>query len=422
MSKKNLILLRYLISFNSGLPKAPHTFFENIYEVAPGKVLEWEFNNFVEQNCSTKNFFKTNDKNAGEILLNSVERHLPSGIQAGIFLSGGVDSTLLLAAVNELGHKNLPCFTISNNGLTDDVNFAKQAALRFNGGYHEINLEAKLKQSFGDFVSMVDQPVADPGLWMTSFLADEAKQNGLRVILSGAGADELFGGYNRHKAFKNYLKYYQLLQPALKYGKIISPILPKNFRQIKKFLSQAVPSPTQTFINFTSLLPVFENNFCQTDHNFENDLLSWALNFDRDNYLVHDVLKITDMMAMRHSVEVRMPFLDNEMIEYCKNLSGNYILKNGQKWILKNILNEKGGHAFTKRKKQGLGFSFVEYLKSPYGKETVALLRQPVSKIYQYIAYQNVQKILNIHLSGKEDYTTEIYAVALLAQWIEINF
>ncbi len=410
---------------NFRFAKSPQTFFKNITDVERGILYEWKDQDFYKKNNFTALVIeKENSTNLDEILHDTVQNYIQADVNVGLFLSGGVDSTLLLSLMQQSGYKNIPCFTISNNNLTKDVQYARLAAKQYGGEYNEINIDANFLNNFQSFIEKIDQPVADSGSWSTYLLAEGAKEQGLKVMLSGAGADEMFGGYNRHEAFKKYLNYHHFLKVNMKVLKKNLIHFPKQLRLFKKFIQQIDINPQQTFINFTALLPVFENINIDINNReiFEEDLVKWALKYDQNNYLVSDILKITDQLAMQSSVEVRLPFLDQNIIYYTQNLSGNYILKHGKKWLLKKVLTNKGGDIFTKRKKEGLGIPFGNWLFEKPGKEILSTLQNPTSKVFEFVSFQNIQNIIKAHQLKKIDYTSEIYAIATLAVWLEIHF
>jgi len=409
---------------NYRFAKSPQTFFQNIINVENGILYEWKNQDFYKKNNFTTSVIDSEKStNLDEILYKTVQNYIHSDVNMGLFLSGGVDSTLLLALMQQSGCKSIPCFTISNNNLTKDVQYARLAAKQYGGEYNEINVDTNLLNNFQNFIEKVDQPLADSGGWLTYLLAEGAKEQRLKVMLSGAGADEMFGGYKRHEAFKKYLIYHHFFKTNIKVLKKISIFFPKQLRLVQKFIQQIDPNDQQTFINFTSLLPVFEKNIeINNIESLEDDLIKWALKYDQDNYLVFDILKITDQLAMQSSVEVRLPFLDQNIINYTQNLNGNYILKHGKKWLLKKVLTNKGGDIFTKRKKEGLGIPFGNWLFEKPGKEILSTLQNPASKVFEFVSFHNIQNIIKAHQLKKIDYTSEIYAIATLAIWLEIHF
>jgi asparagine synthase (glutamine-hydrolysing) len=344
--------------------------------------------------------------------------HLKSDQASGLFLSGGVDSTLLLALIREQGHVGFPVFSISNAGHTQDEGFAQQAARQYNARLYPVHIGPQLLKSFPDFIARIDQPIADTGAWMTWMLSQEAHRQGLRVILSGAGADELFGGYHRHLAFQQYLNYHQLLKPLLPLSDRLAPLFIHN-RLLYKLLRQWKSTPAQTFPAFTRLhphlLPPVEPHWQPKE-----DYLTAALRFDEASYLQQDILRITDHFSMQASIEVRLPYLDGQVRALAHSYTGNELLRNGLKWMLKKLLIAKGGQVYVKRRKEGLGLPFGKWLFEPEGQDLLYLLQNRESLVYEWIPYLSAQQLLQ--QSRKSDYSAELWALVLLAGWLEYHF
>jgi asparagine synthase (glutamine-hydrolysing) len=241
----------------------------------------------------------------------------------------------------------------------------------------------------------MDQPVGDGAAWLTFLLSEKAKPY-VKVILSGAGADEMFAGYNRHWAYYQYLKHYNTLikvLPALKKTALAIPsgrMFPfrKPLRLLQKMLLQANASPQQTFINFTAHLNLTNDKSIKNPESVSMNeaaieaYLQEALQYDQQHYLSSDVLTITDRMTMQHSLEARMPYLDAELVKLVEGLPASFLLKNGKKWILKDILSKRNGQAYVRR----------------------------------------AQRLLQAHLTGKMDYSSELWTMVVLAAWIQQEF
>jgi asparagine synthase (glutamine-hydrolysing) len=376
-----------------------------------------------------------------ETLIESVKRHIPSEVPAGLFLSGGVDSTLILALAKESGIDHLPVFSVANAAEdqsfgTQDYHFARLAARQYCAEYHELSINSHILERFSEFIGRMDQPVGDGAAWLTFLLSEKARPY-VKVILSGAGADEMFAGYNRHWAYYQYLKHYNTLikvLPALKKTAFAIPAgrkfpFRKPLRLLQKLLLQANGSPRQTFINFTAHLSLIENSH---GNNYESSIsmnevaieayLQEALQYDQQHYLSSDVLTITDRMTMQLSLEARMPYLDAEIVKLVKVLPASFLLKNGKKWILKDILNKRGGQAYVRRAKEGFGMPFGQWLKASEGKFFIELLKNRDLIMYQTLPYQQAQHLLQAHLAGKMDYSSELWTMAVLAAWIQQKF
>ena len=205
-------------------------------------------------------------KTIEELLIQSVQRHLIADVPCGLFLSGGIDSTLLLAIIKKHNLGNVPTFSIVNTPQeaifgSEDYHYSRLAAQKYGNDAHtEICVGAEIMAELPDFVANMDQPIADSAAILTFLLSKEAAKT-VKVVLSGAGADEWFAGYNRHWAFYRYLTQFQkghLLFPFLrKIGELLPTgndhFLRKQFQLFRKFSASLYKSPTKTFEQFISL-------------------------------------------------------------------------------------------------------------------------------------------------------------------------
>jgi asparagine synthase (glutamine-hydrolysing) len=379
-------------------------------------------------------------KKIEKTLLEAVKRHIPAEVPAGIFLSGGVDSTLLLALANEAGIQHTPVFAVANAAKdrsfgTRDYHFARLAAGQYKATYHELVISSAMLKEFSAFISHIDQPVGDGAAWLTFLLSQEAKLH-VSVILSGAGADELFAGYNRHWAYFQYLKRYTGLMNVLPMLKKTARLVPagrkvpfrKSFRLLQKMILQASPSPEQTFINFTAHLNLGKDTGKNTsipaslDEEAIEDYLRQALTFDQQHYLSADILTITDRMTMQHSLEARLPYLDAEVVQAAAALPASFLLKHGKKWLLKEILTKRSGEVYVKRPKEGFGMPFGQWLKDTTGRPFIQLLKNPGHILYQTFPYHQMEHLLQAHISGKMDYSSELWTLVVLAAWLQQEF
>ncbi len=366
-------------------------------------------------------------------LKDSLTQQLMADVPLGLFLSGGVDSTLLLALARELGFERMPCFTITQaaseqNYGTADARYARLAAKQFGGILHELEVEAHQLQDLDYFIAQIDQPVADSAAWLTYLLAQTASKQ-VKVLLSGAGADELWAGYHRHQAFAFYLQNAKLLGKMAPIAKQLLGFFSdrkagwgrKQLRLLKKFFQQIDKHPKQTFLRFTQLEWNQFLTILSSDLN-EHFSLSEALRYDQTHYLKDDVLKISDQMTMRHSLELRVPYLDPSLVAYAHGFSGELLLKQGKKWPLKQILAKKGGKIFTQRPKEGFGVPLGHWLRQSPTSSLLQEMLEPHHLIYEYIDLKIVKYVCTQHLSGQQDFSSEIWAFLILQKWLEQEF
>lgn len=429
----------------------PQTFFKNIFQIESPKIWQipstsamksQEIKHFVPQPDNSKPISQHKVLSSlKDTWFSSLRAQIRADVPFGIFLSGGVDSTLMLASLKELGYAAIPTFSVGyahSSFGTEDAHFARLAAKMYKAQHHEIEVGIEDISEIENIVQYLDQPIGDAAVWLTYHLSKFASSQ-VRVILSGAGADELFAGYNRHWAFHQYLKYRSFFSflPILK--KI--PHFPegkshpwrKYFRLFNRFVHQLdARSPSQTFLNFTKLDSdqLFsrgqleaggQNNWPALSD--KNSLwLEAALKYDRHHFLSEDVLALSDQMSMQHSLEIRVPYLDPKMTSWIDQVNPEIILAQGQKWLLKSLLQKQGGAIFTQRKKEGFGMPFGQWFKNPKAQAWQAQLKNPQSLLWEFIDYSKVQRILNLHLNHHRDFSSEIWAILLLSWWLKHHF
>lgn len=415
----------------------PNTMFQNIKELEPGHYLKIETSNSTSEHPFPASG-TTTKKDLKQLLHSSLDRHLMGDVPVGLYLSGGVDSTLLLALLAERDQVNeLQSFSIGNRPSdgsygTSDGEFAKKAVKQYGGQLSHIEFRPDHLNSLQDLISNWDQPIGDLAALPTWVLSQAASNNGYKVVLTGAGADEHFMGYNRHLAFHKYLKSWHNNPIKRTAIKCISPLLPSGkehrsrdqFRMIKKFAHHIDKDPTKTFQNFTKL----DWPFSFPDHHSNSidaskiDSVKLALYRDQRHYLVSDVLMMTDRMTMMHGVEARMPFLDQDIINFAQDIHTLPTNKTELKASLKSILVGLGGKQYTERKKAGFGFPFGQWVRES-GNEILSIFANGAHRqLYNFVSHEQVAALTKQHLSKKVDYSQELWALLVLDLWLEKNF
>ncbi|WP_224999977.1 asparagine synthase (glutamine-hydrolyzing) [Cesiribacter sp. SM1] len=425
----------------------PQTFFQNIHELEPGHYLlftphqqpvEGSFVPPAPANVSLLSPGELNEQEVlekvEELLTDALLNHLQSDKPVGLFLSGGVDSTLMLALLREHAAWQLPlCFTLGNKANdaswgTQDYKWAEKAATQYQASHQHLLLEADtVLGRFQELSHRQDQPVADSA-WITSCLLSEHAAAKVKVVLSGAGADELFAGYHRHSAFAKYLDHQGLIKSLLPFLRSGSNLLPagrnvpgrKQWQLMKKFGKNLSGNPYQTFVNFTSLSILANGARVQEASGAEP--LQWALEHDRKHYLVSDLLALNDKAGMQWGLEMRMPYLDAPLTAYITRMPATYLLQKGRKWILKALLQKYGGKAYTRRAKEGFGLPFGAWVQQDKTDFLWQWLEQKEHPLHEILPPAITQNLLQAHRQGRADYSQELMALALLAGWLEKNF
>ena len=426
----------------------PHTLLKNIFQFEKGSQYKFDLKDFklVKKSVSpyqTENKVVIRAKDipirVEKLLVDSLISHTQSAQPAGIFLSGGVDSTLLLALSSHYNISLPYVFSIVNQHHerefgTEDYRYVKLAVKQYHPSAEILEVDESLMDEMDDFIEKMDHPVADPAYLLTNKLSAKASQK-TNVVLSGAGGDELFGGYNRHFAFYRYLKNYGKIMKGISLLKGMNRYLPpelffydrKKVNLFKKFFRKIEKDPWHTYDNFISLEKLYpyllkENGDTEFSDDFLSHHLTMALERDRQEYLPEDVLAVNDRACMLESLEMRMPYLDHPVTSYVRQIPAGLLFANGQKWILKELLRKYDGDQFARRPKEGFGFPFGHWIRMPKYEKILQKLTRENNLIYHFIEREKFLKLIRDHLSGKEDNSQEIWSAVVLTFWIERNF
>jgi asparagine synthase (glutamine-hydrolysing) len=387
------------------------SFYNEIRSIVPGETLIIDAT-FICTHSTIAENTKRNQRSLKEILLDSLSLIKESYHQPGILLSGGVDSTLLLALLNrELGERELKTYTL-NTG--PDARWAKKAAEQYGAHHLEIPVNSEMLNRADEYLFNMDQPIGDHGAFAVWLVAEQAVKES-NVLLSGAGADELFGGYNRHRAFHFYLKNKSALMLYKEFAKKTGTraILPKNVKNVIKSIEQ---DPRHTYLNFLQLYAINTiikpNLLDSLPDNMEN-----ALEFDRKNYLVNDVLAISNNSAMQHNLEVRVPYLFDDVVQKAAAISVEQRMKHRGKGPLKDILINLEGESYTRRKKMGFGLPLEEWFRDDRTAGIWEFLKND-NPIFKYVPQPRIFDMIRLHQAGKRDYHMELWSILVLAKWL----
>ncbi|WP_162418469.1 asparagine synthase (glutamine-hydrolyzing) [Cyclobacterium roseum] len=345
------------------------TFIRRIQELLPGELKTWnlrgeclDVRKIPLENPSPKPALT--EDGFEEIMMDAVLKHIHADVPIGLILSGGADSSLLYQLWYRQTGRVLPTFTI---GFQDayrkkfkDADFASKLVASQKSFHQEVIISPDwFLETWPAYIRDLDHPVGDSASYLTWALAKKAKDS-VKILVSGAGADELFGGYNRHLAYKKYVHHPLFWNGvAAKFNRI--PLLGKSFQ---RFLSGIHPSPQRTFMNFASLsvLPDSLANALDSGYSHGEQLFKNALEWDRTVYLVYDLFKIHDNACMAHGIEGRVPFLDWQVVDWSLRLGELETRNAAPKFWIKSLLKREGLTGFANRKKFGFGLPIKEWL------------------------------------------------------------
>lgn len=320
-----------------------------------------------------------------ELLLRAVERQLLSDVPVGFFLSGGLDSSLIVALARKLHpDRKLSCFTIdagaeiAEEGFANDLGYAKWVADHVRADLHVVKADIDIVRDFDQMIWHLDEPQADAAPLNVSNICQEARRQGIKVLLGGSAGDDVFSGYRRHQAlnFEAWIKFIPVPLAQLLVNLPVSVNMP-FWRRLKKVLSETVVPVERRLANYyrwikeeelTKLFsaPVQERlsgynpthffesylNEIPTEQSWLNRMLYWEMR----SFLVDHNLNYTDKMAMAKGVEVRVPFLDNDLVEFACRLPPRLKMKGSEtKYILKKVAERYLPREVIYRPKTGFG-------------------------------------------------------------------
>lgn len=401
------------------------SFFKGVHQVLPGKGYLIGFDGNLLKNLSWthKKLPNTIPNQAAfeSKLKDAVLKNFHAERPVGMILSGGADSSLLYNLWLEETSQPMPTFTVAFDktlqGKYADPPFARKLANRYEGYHHEIMVTpTKIMDNWQGYISTLDQPIGDSASILTWLVAKEAKE-AVKVLISGAGADELFAGYNRHSAFLKYLQ---------------KPKLYKNIKRItadfplpaplKKFLSGIDQDPRKTFLNFSSLQNIPAEEFSKFLAWYPDETSSFqsALHFDRTYYLINDVLKIHDNACMVHGIEGRAPYLDYELIQWTKSFSEKSSIAFAGKKLIKTALENRGLKKIANRKKIGFGLPLSEWFsENPTFKNWVYCEIKNMYDTWGGCFPQAMQPLTKEPQKASKDNFLLIWNMFILASWLK---
>lgn len=430
--------------------KPPQTFYEGVQQLLPGQLLELKnVNDPAEPQlwAQQQNQPEAESKSA-EQLLNELEetltdaafRHLQSDRPVALALSGGVDSTLLLALLRKEASYQLPvCYGIGTDAETakasgnSDLYWAEKAAKQYEAPFEQLILSDELLNDFPDFVAGFDQPIADSASLFIRQLCTSISGNGQVVVLNGAGADEYFAGYNRHTAWLRYIRNPRQLSRLVKLGAPLlslipsglSPALSEKKRLLKRLTKSLTPDEQQTFANMLSLQPPVPAGLPDELAPLKKDPEGWLkaiLAHDQQHYLVQDLLMLNDTLGMQQSLEIRMPYLDREVVTFAEQQPALDLLQGGRKWMLKALLSNLGGAEYAKRQKQGFSAPFGIWIRQGKTEALWHWFNEPASAAARYLPAAEIRQQLEAHKAGKANAGEYLFGVAVLACWLNQQF
>lgn len=424
----------------------PKTMFKDIHKLQPGHTMVvqngtivtrkyWELK-FEERNC---------DEHAAaqelEVLLSEVcQDHLMSEVPYGVFLSGGVDSSAVVAVLQKKLTNRLQTFTVGYEQAEDinEFDYAETVSRHVGTTHHKLTLQA---QDFADWIPKLvwhlDEPVGDAACIPLYFLARYAKQRAT-VLQSGEGADEIFAGYSIYKKMEwmngwqrtPWTPVARTLSRALssfvetgkiaRYARLLGKPLEKRYRGVSGHFMEGLREHLVKPGTFKSHDETFaENMFSQYYSRVSSDhSLNRMLFVDTNTWLPDDLLVKADKMTMAASVELRVPFLDHRVVEFAARLPVSFKIRHGQtKYILKKVMESYLPHDVIYRQKKGFPVPVSDWFKQGLNAIATEILLDSKSRVSGFLDLAYLQKMLNQHKAGVHDFSNELWGILVLEWW-----
>ena len=428
--------------FQFGYIQSPMSIYKNIYKLSPGAYLELNNNGNIKKHnfyfqIDTTGRNKTqfpqsseNDNNALEeldaLLTQSIKYQQLSDVPVGVFLSGGIDSSLVTSIMQNQSGQRINSFSIGfADGKFDEAKYAKKIAEYLGTNHTELYIsESDALNVVPQIPQLFDEPFADSSQ-IPTYLVSKLAKSQVSVALSGDGGDELFGGYSR------YLWTDKINNIKGKVGtKLISNIFhfskdaanlsfncfgfPRNIignleRGEKVFGTNSLFEIYKQFISVEYGDSISRNgieifrDIWKRIGNDNNNIYKMSV-YDMLTYLPNDILCKVDRAAMGVSLETRVPLLNHNIIDFALKIPNHLKIRNGkQKWILRQLLKKYLPEEYFERKKQGFAVPLKNWLSGPLREYGDSLINSEVARSGEYYDYELLKNIWSDHLTGKRD-------------------
>ncbi|KKU49996.1 MAG: asparagine synthase (glutamine-hydrolyzing) [Candidatus Zambryskibacteria bacterium RIFCSPHIGHO2_12_FULL_48_10] len=407
------------------------TFFKNVFKLPPAHYLtidlktgKWEKKRYWQFKFSPEEAL--DEENTRKEILNTMEdsvaHHMIADVPVGSFLSGGIDSSIIATLMQKVrGEKKIKTFTVGFNSVSEGRE-AKETSEPLGTDHTEISVGAE--EYFATLPKAVwhfDEPVADPSAIGLYFLAREARKH-VKVVLSGEGADELFGGYNIYLAPIAAERLRKFPKFILKLISVL-PFRGRNYAQ------RALLKLEDWYIGNALVFKPEEIRSLWRDNPMSRGILDTLYReaaglsdstkmqyIDINTWLVGDILAKADKMTMAHSLELRVPFLDSSVATLASKLPNKFKWHNGvTKYLLREAFKNVLPESTRKRKKLGFPTPVREWITK---ERTNVILENPYIKSHFDVA--KIEELISDHISKRTDNSRKIYLLLMLALWYNV--
>jgi asparagine synthase (glutamine-hydrolysing) len=433
---------------------APLTAYQSIRKLEPGHSLLWrngeiKLERYWQPDFSHK--LKITEEEAGEraieILREAVRVRLMSEVPLGAFLSGGIDSSAVVALMSEESSAPIKTFSIGFEEQDfSELHHARRVAEHVGADHHEFVVRPDAIEVLPLLVEHYGEPYADSSAIPTYYVARETRKH-VTVALNGDGGDESFAGYERYAAMRLAEKYNQI--PALLRESVIkkavalfphSEIRRGRIRDVKRFLTAAALPKAERYLRWVSIFDsesktdLYSEEFLRESGTFGagdvirpwfasangSSVVDEALLADIMTYLPNDLLVKVDIATMAVSLEARSPFLDHHVIEFAASLPEKMKLRGlTTKYLLKKVLKKLLPAENIDRRKMGFGVPVGHWFRGklqPFLRETLLSEKSLGRGLFKPEA---VKRLIELHRRGERDYGQQLWTLLMLELWFQ---
>jgi asparagine synthase (glutamine-hydrolysing) len=423
---------------------SPETIWQGIYKLLPAHYIQiqskkirinkyWDIGEY-QKNDNNYEYYKNKTTS---LLENSIKLHARSDVPVGTYLSGGVDSSVVTCLFSEYTAKPFHTFSIDFEDKKENESYyAELVSKKYNTIHHayKINYQ-QAHQELSDIIPLMDEPIADSAIISSSFLSDRAKDFDIKVMLSGAGGDEIFGGYGRHYRNKrNLLSGILAFTRGLNLNKFL---LNNNYLINFVSLLQSSPLSFATSTSGVNLGTVYnclndkkiffdaiEKNHTHFSKSFDaakKTQISDKLYVDINNYLLDNVLSLTDKTSMAKSIEARVPLLDHNLVQTAIIGTSKFCMENDKhnsKKLIKDVMKNKLPAEVLDRKKIGFNSPLNSWIGKIYKMENGDRFIPKTDFIRENFNINKINTFLNMEDKSNK-YSEFLFMIYVFDNWLD---
>jgi asparagine synthase (glutamine-hydrolysing) len=423
----------------TGYIAAPATIYRGVTKLQPGFWMRCG----ADGSIASRRYFDSNEFAEGKsvtaadvkaAVLSAVRRQLVSDVPVGCFLSGGIDSSVIAAAMKAVaGDQSVLTFSIGfDDPRYDETPHAAEVARHLGTEHREFTVRVNAAEDLPRLAKVFGEPFGDSSALPTHYLSRETRRH-VKVALSGDGGDELFGGYDRYRAMRLGGAGHTIPRILRTMAAAIPGMHPKStIARARRFLAAMGLPAAQRYAAYVGLFDadlrkalypqesarprqVVADAYRRLYHG--RDRVQAALATDRETYLPEDLLTKLDRASMLHALEVRSPFMDHELVRMAAGLSTAELFKGGPKRMLREAFAGDLPDFVFRRRKMGFAVPIGQWLRQSLRPMMEELLSAGDSFASGHFEAKTWREMIDEHCAGRVDHSQRLYALVMLELW-----